>query len=124
MEKIALSLVLIVGLVVYTQSCKKNTVKDSENVTIEKTLKRNESYKLDLGFFGREEGASITKQAMHYAVSETKRSEGSASMEYNYTPAENYVGKDEVTIQARRGSDGASAGNDIKLTTIKFTITN
>jgi len=102
--------------------CSKD--EDSESINtqaIATVIDTNEIYTFDLGYFGDEEGATISKQAIHYAVSKLVRDSASKII-YTYQPAKDYSGNDEVEITSSRGSDGASANTDIKITTIKFTI--
>ncbi len=105
------------------QSCKKNNTVEPERISINTTIRLNNSYEYDLGAFGDEEGATITKQASHFSVSALERLSTGAIF-YNYTPTTNFVGTDEVEIKSARGSNGASANNKIILTTIKITVTN
>ena len=92
--------------------------------TITQTLSANQSYQFDLGNFGDEEGASITKQATNFSISSVNREINTGKVIYNYVPAANFIGTDEVEIKSARGSDGASPNNKLIYTTIKFTITN
>ena len=104
-------------------SCKKeNDSTDQQTVNV--TIHSNESYKYDLGIFGDEEGAAITRQAMHYQISSAQRSLDFSKVFYEYKPSLNYTGTDVVELKSARGSDGASANNKIIVTTIKFTISN
>ncbi|MGI8950402.1 MAG: hypothetical protein ACR2FN_02345 [Chitinophagaceae bacterium] len=92
--------------------------------TINVTIKSNETYQYNLGAFGDEEGANITRQAQHYEISSLKRDSDFVTINYEYKPSLNYVGTDDVELKSARGSDGASANNKIIITTIKFVIIN
>jgi hypothetical protein len=87
------------------------------------SIKSNQTYQYDLGSFGDEEGASISRQASHFQVSKTERV-NYVKIIYTFTPTQNYVGTDEVELKAERGSDGASPNKDITIFVIKFKITN
>ena len=124
MKKISGILVVLFGLAIVMQSCKKNSTAYTASDTIHAAIKANQSYQYDLGGFGIEEGAQISKQATHFLISTIGRSGNTPNIMYNYVPAVNFVGTDEVELQASKGSNGSSANNIITYTTIKFTITN
>ncbi|MBA2407173.1 MAG: hypothetical protein H0V65_04155 [Chitinophagales bacterium] len=124
MKKIAFYLTLFIGLTTISQSCKKDTTNDPVTQTITETIRVNQSYQFDLGSFGDEEGASISKQANHFSISSVDREVNTGKVIYKYTPATNFVGTDEVEIKSARGSNGSSPNNKIILTTMKFTVTN
>lgn len=107
-------------------SCDKNSPTAESGITnqiITKTISKNQSYQYDLGNFGHEEGASITKQVNHFSTSELVRNINTAKIIYNYTPNIDFIGIDEIEIKSERGSNGASPNNLIVNTTIKLTIT-
>ena len=91
--------------------------------TINQTLSANQSYQFDLGNFGDEEGASISKQATNFSISSVNKDINTGKAIYKYVPATNFIGKDVVEIKSARGSNGACANNKLINTTIKFTIT-
>ena len=124
MKRIAFYLILFIGLTTISQSCKKGTSNGPVNQTITETISANQSYQFDLGNFGDEEGASISKQANHFSISSMDREVNTGKVIYKYTPEANFVGTDEVEIRSARGSNGSSTNNKIILTTIKFTVTN
>ncbi|HEY5393609.1 MAG TPA: hypothetical protein VIJ57_15905 [Hanamia sp.] len=124
MKKIFWLLTILFGLTFLIQSCKKDTTTEPIDQTITKTLIANQSYEFDLGNFGYEEGASISKQATNFSISTLDREINTGKVIYKYVPATNFIGTDEVEIKSARGSDGASPNNRIIFTTIKFTITN
>lgn len=103
-------------------SCKKDNDSAPVTKTIEVQLDPNESYQYDLGTFGDEEGVEINRQATRYAISSTDRKLSSGQVVYTYQPSLNFTGTDEVELKSSRGSDGASANDDIIITTIKFII--
>ncbi len=124
MKNIAIYLTLFIGLSAANVSCKKDSTDNTVRQTITETLKVNQSYQFDLGRFGREEGASISKQATHYSNSSVERDPNTGNLIYNYTAATNFVGTDEVELKSARGSNGSGTYNQIVVTTIKFTVTN
>jgi hypothetical protein len=101
-------------------SCKKEESKQSVN----QTLKMNEPFQYDLGNFGDEEGATISKQATHFSVSFLEYYSNTGKIVYHYKPDSNYAGTDEVIIRSARGSDGGGSNKNDKilLTTLKFNI--
>ena len=120
MKKILSQFAIILCMFVLTQSCKKNNI----TKTIDVAIKSNEDYLYDLGGFGDEEGASISRQATHDQLSLLTRDSNFVSIIYKYKPALNYIGTDEVELKSERGSDGGSRNDNIIITTIKFTISN
>lgn len=123
MKRTILILTIILSILTLTQSCKKDESINSTTKTINVSIKSNQTYQYDLGGFGDEEGASISRQASHFQVSKTERV-NYVKIIYTYTPTQNYVGTDEVELKAERGSDGASPNKDITIFVIKFKITN
>ncbi|MEO6135917.1 MAG: hypothetical protein ABIP35_12235 [Ginsengibacter sp.] len=128
MKRIVTCFTLIIGLATISQSCKKantnHSVTDPVKQPITETIKSNQKYQFDLGYFGREEVASISKQAIHFSFSSIDREANTGKLIYTYIPATDFVGTDEVELKSARGSDGASANDQIILTTIKFTVIN
>ena len=111
-------------ITLFTLSCKKELVNAPQIQTITANIKMNQAYEFDLGNFGDEEGATITKQAGYFTTSLVYRESNTGKITYKYTPANNFVGVDEVKIKSVRGSSGASVGDKIINTTIKITVTN
>jgi hypothetical protein len=100
MKKIILILVISIGFLFIIQSCKKDDANKPTSQTITKNLTINETFQYDLGGFGDEEGASISKQANNYSVSFVDRNINTDKVIYKYTPALNFVGIDEVEIKS------------------------
>jgi hypothetical protein len=118
-------LIILFGVLFLLQSCKKEaTTKQPVRKTITQELKANEVYEFNLGAFGDEDGVAISKQATNFLISVINRNAVTEQHIYKYQPATNFIGTDEVEFKATQGSDGASAGNTITYTTIKFTIRN
>ena len=122
MKKIV-SILMIASCLLVSQSCKKESKIEETNQVINHVLQVNQSYLLDLGSFGFEEGASIIRQASHFSTSELNRND-IGKITYIYIPTTNFAGTDEVEIRSARGSDGASPCDKIINTTIRFTISN
>lgn len=116
-----LFLTLIIAILTFNQSCTEDDTKNSIK-TINASINSNQTYQYDLGSFGDEEGASITRQASHFQVSKTERIIESGKTIYTYVPTLNYVGTDQVEIKTERGSDGASPSTNITTIIIKFTV--
>jgi len=72
-KKIIHALVIFLLVSVVNISCKKNNNDNVDRPNIQATIRMNETYRFDLGEFGYEEGAYITKQATHFSISETYR---------------------------------------------------
>lgn len=123
MKKTILILIFVFGISILSQSYKNDSSLNSTKNTIYVTIITDDTYEYDLGYFGDEEGAYISKQAKHFQVSEIERIIASGKVIYTYQPIESYVGTDEVEIKSERGSDGATPNDDIITTLIKFTIT-
>ena len=87
-------------------------------------MRSNEDYYYDLGSYGKQEKASITRQAAHYQFSSLVKDSNSLNITYKYKPAQSYVGTDQVEIKSEKSSDGSTANDIVILTTINFTITN
>ena len=126
MKKIIFILSIFFGLLPIILSCKKSPANKQNTQTINVTLKPNQSYQFDLGGFGIEEGAGITKQATHFLISTATRdiSGNTPNIIYTYVSAKDYVGTDEVELKSERGSNGASPNMIITYTIIKFQIKN
>ncbi len=124
MKKLLLYLTIFTGISTISQSCKKNRTNEPIIKTITESLSVNQSYQFDLGSFGDEEGASISRQANHFSTSLVEWEFNTGKIIYKYVPAINFVGTDEVEIKSARGSNGASPNNKILLTKIKFIVTN
>lgn len=96
-------------------SCSKNDDLTSEkivNSTVQKEIKikNGDILKINLGNFGDEEGAWIFEEPQNAKVSEILRELSSSSIFYEYSPLDNFTGKDTVGLILNRGSDGASSG--------------
>jgi len=73
-------------------------------------ISEGDTLRIDLGNFGDEEGAWIF-EAPHFAkLSKVYRKLSSSSIVYEYSPLDNFRGRDRVGLILNRGSDGASQG--------------
>ena len=115
-------LTILFGLTFLIQSCKKDSLPEPKTQTINQILSANQSYQFDLGSFGDEEGASISKQATNFYISSVNKDINTGKAIYKYVPATNFIGTDEVEIKSARGSNGTCANNKLINTRIKFTI--
>lgn len=109
---------------ILTLSCDKEFCSKDKKQTVNVNLKTNDAYQYELGLFGDEEGATISRQASHFFSSLVERDISKSKITYKYQPAQGFVGSDEVELVSQRGSDGASHNKDKLITTIRFTITN
>ena len=124
MKRFILYLIISVGTLILLPGCSKEEPVNTPANIIRISLGRNETVHYDLGYFGEEEGALISKQPSHYLASKTDRDINTGKIMYTYTPASDFAGTDEVVLKSMRGSDGASANNNIIFTTIRFNISN
>jgi hypothetical protein len=85
-------------------SIKKSTIQSEIEIF------RGNTLEITLGNFGDEEGAGIYLNPRHAGISKIYRQLNSNSIVYQYTPNNDFVGKDSVGLILYRGSDGASAG--------------
>ena len=114
MKKVFLIMLLTFGAF----SCSND---DDISVTTESVnISNSETYQYDLGGFGDEDGARISKQAGHYEISELNRNE---TIIYTYKAEEGFSGSDLVKIEIITGSDGSISGSVSKVVEIKFNIT-
>ena len=123
MKKSIHILVMLMYALVLTVGCKKDKAINPAAQVINVTMKVNEPYQYDLGSFGDEEGVNISKQALHYQVSITKRINFD-NVVYTYTPEQNFIGSDLVELKIERASNETSQNTKTKRLAIKFTITN
>jgi hypothetical protein len=92
-------------------SCSKNNglvVNSDIQQVIE--IKARDILKVNLGNFGDEEGAEIFKNPAHAKTSKTYRQINTSSIIYEYSPIDNFFGRDTVALSLNRGSDGAHPG--------------
>jgi hypothetical protein len=116
-----LHLIVSISLFVLVQGCNTNDP-DSLSNTLNVTLKSNASYQYDLGYFGVEEGAIISISPKHFKLNKLDRDINSGKVIYTYVPSVGFTGTDTVELKSMRGSDGASANNNITTVLITFKI--
>ena len=124
MKRFILYLIILTGMLIILPGCSNEEPVNKPANIISISAGRNETVHYDLGYFGYEENALISKQASHYLVSKLDIDINTGKIIYTYTPASGFTGTDEVELKSMRGSDGASANNHIIFTTIRFNISN
>ncbi len=125
-------------VLVIFQSCSKQSTNEmvapvSPNI-INAKIAPNQTYQLTLNY---KENVSIAKQALHYKVSKAEPDAKTGQMTYEYVPAQDYTGTDEVVISSSKivtteNSSGCNNNNDNTATTsystsystIRLTIAN
>lgn len=100
--RISLFSMLIAGSL-FIASCNKHHKGTHSVQNIDATVDMNKSYQFDLGTAGPRESAEISQQAQHYNFSETSDVNGKGHFVYNYMPALNYTGTDQVSITVGAG---------------------
>ena len=99
MRKINLLLLLVPGLLVFYPSCKKEshdiTVISTPYETINVKIALNQPYEMDLADAGT---VSISRQAVHFLVSETIVNKETGTPVYKYVPATGFSGNDEIVL--------------------------
>ncbi len=113
-----IAIVLVTSICLLSNNCEREDTKTTE---LDVTLNNTGTYQLSLGSFGDEEGCLITEDAQH-ASSSKILGEPWETRIYEYIPDSGYVGSDKVVIKTERGSDGASANDDIEVIRINFSI--
>jgi hypothetical protein len=103
-------------------SCKRDDSAVPERV-IRITVKNTEAGSLDLGGFGDEEGAKITRQASHFEISQIVRITN-GGVEYQYKPKAQFRGTDSTVIEVYRGSDGVTPSKLSEVVKVIFTVTD
>lgn len=91
--------------------------------SIDITISSGQTYTNNISV-GDEEGVAIFQQAEHFNMS-TIVMDASTNWEsqYRYTPSNNFVGEDQVTLLIATGSNGASPNTHFEYLTIRFTVT-
>ncbi len=109
MKKITGSLIIAVALVVATQSCKKEDRDASTTKEIAVSLKANESYSYQIPQTGdADDVMQITKQADHSLISKISPVANSENTLFEYTPALDFTGSDEVQVTNVENHNGNS----------------
>lgn len=114
---------LLLSTAFFSINCSKNAVDNLSNDSSNIYLKNTEIYEYPLGISGDEERVVIKKQPLHYKISEVVRNKDTNwEAVYIYRPMENYTGHDNVEIELRTGSDGASPPTQISVVKLDFLI--
>ena len=113
-------LMTFISFLFLIQSCNNN--EPTPSTVLNLTLKSDASYQYDLGYFGDEEGATISIPPKHFKDSKIDRDINSGKVIYTYAPSTGFTGTDTVELKSMRGSDGASANDNITIVVIKFKI--
>ena len=111
MKKTILLPFFLLAALVFLSSCKKesvsNTAAPTPDETINVKITPNQSYQMDLTNAGT---VSISRQAIHFLVSEARNSETGAPV-YKYVPATDFTGNDEVVLVSTKTVTSYSANN-------------
>ncbi len=87
-------------------------------------LRNTDTYHYPTTASGDEEGALVTKQALHYSVSEIRRNASTNfRCVYVYQPQEGFSGSDYAEIEIYMNSEGTVAGSRITLVGFRFIVT-
>ena len=124
MKNITLSKIILLFILTITFGCNKDKSAQPDTIKIYSSIKVNQTYQYYLGYFGDEEGATISRQATYFQTSKIERDINSGKIIFYYLPTQDFVGTVEIEIKTERGSDGASASNNISFTIIYLTISN
>ncbi len=114
MKKSLIILIAFICFLFLNSSCEKEEA--DVNVIVAVTLTPNQAYTYQIPKLGDEdEQVQITKDAAHALISRISPVANSNTTLFEYTPALNYTGSDEVVVSAvekgRRGK-GSKCGND------------
>ena len=115
----------VVGLVALVGCSTYLGLGSDKQITV--SIKKSEVYAYEFGFSGDEEGASIKRQASHFAVSEIVRDiTTNWSPVYRYQPGKGYVGTDSVEIQTTQvdAATGRLKGKRAPSINIQITVTD
>jgi hypothetical protein len=140
MRKLILLLLSLPGVIVFSFSCKKESrdipVTSTAGETITVRIAPNQSYQMDLTNAGT---ISISKQAIHFSISEAIVNNENGTQVYKYIPAKDFTGNDEVILLSNKTEENHSVTNsggcpgrsnayttsiETKYTTIKIMVSN
>lgn len=108
MKKSISFLTIALAGMLFITSCQKHHKGTHATQTINATVEMNKAYQFDMGNVSKRETAKITEQARHFTLSETSDVNGEGHTVYNYLPAMNYTGTDEVSITIAEGHHGCA----------------
>ncbi len=115
MKKLLLIPIAFALIFIMMSSCKKE--RPGTNKVVEVTLAPNQVYTYQIpGLGDRDDVVQITKAASHALVSKISTTINSPAITFDYTPALNYSGTDEVVITAvepakQGGGKGGKCGH-------------
>lgn len=125
MKKQILPSLLLIAIVVFFVSCKKESMKPAPVVpsteVVQVKISPNQTYQADMNDATK---ISIAKQAIHFSVSEALVNGENGAPGYKYVPAADFTGSDEVTLISSKtetsyfSGGGCSNGNSNEHTTV------
>lgn len=112
MKKLYFITIILLCMMIVFQSCSKQSkdmIAPVSPTVINVTIAPNQAYTFTPQGSGN---VAIEKQASHYKISKAGPDEKSGQVVYQYTPAPDYIGKDEVVLSSKRTviSTGGSSG--------------
>ena len=112
MRKISLLPLFLPAVLVFFSSCKKesiyNTPASTPDETISVKIAPNQLYLMDLTGAAT---VSISRQAIHFLVSEAEVNTETGTPVYKYIPATDFIGNDEVVLVSTKTVTNYSANN-------------
>ncbi len=94
--------VVLLCMIIGLQSCSKKSAKEMvvqpSPKVINATIAPNQGYKFTVSNSG---DVIIAKQASHYKISQAGTDAKSGLVAYEYVPAQDYTGKDEVVLSSK-----------------------
>jgi hypothetical protein len=104
-------LIVLITAVMFNFSCKKEN-DDTITKTFNVSLSMGQTYTARVAQTGDDDDVlQITQQASHASSSELASISGSRDMTFNYTPASQYVGTDQVKITSTEGEHHGGHGH-------------
>jgi len=80
-------------------------------------IRNQDTLVYSLGYFGDEDGAGISKQALNSSFSFIESDSVTVELRYKYKAIDGYSGKDYVEIESKWGADGTGGSPSLVLTT-------
>jgi hypothetical protein len=106
MKKIA-GLFIVLAALTIAQSCRKEDQGPTVSHQINVSLKANESYSFQIPHAGdADDVMQIKKQAIHSSNSQVSPVANSTNTLFEYTPAVDFTGSDEVVVASVEGTNG------------------
>ncbi len=133
MKKYYSIIVTLVLAAFLLSSCSKESINDSINLpsapsttVINTTIAPNQTYQFNVNNPGE---VTVAKQAKHYKISEIGSGEESAQVIYKYTPAQDFIGIEEIIVANKKvnpviqGGSGCSSNHDNNTGDISYSTT-